>query len=233
MGRKWEFTQKAAPHSGRLKKTTPCKDLAHKNLQGWLRLHDDLVHKQRSASYDGLRVSPTFWSCGHSSQHSIRNGYTCPLWLRIDTVFAHQSPALTVRDFYGRYTGKSPATKTVVLKILHLLPRLMSSLLLTHMWFDYVHKCLWAHCLLTIRTYSFSGQFMERGSNYYNSNLSLQPGMGDKQLPVMYQFRDWTVLYFVLVYFLNFIVLWQWSCQCLQICCALSRGGGAFSWSCK
>ena len=41
---------------------------------------------------DGLWVSPTLWSCGHSSQHGIRNGYTCPL--SIDTVVAHHSPAL-------------------------------------------------------------------------------------------------------------------------------------------
>ena len=53
------------------------------------------------------------------------------------------------------------APRTVVLKILHLLPRLMSSLLMTHMHYDYVHKS--PHCLLTIRTYSFSGQFTERG----------------------------------------------------------------------
>ena len=62
---------------------------------------------------------------------------------------------------YFCWDAKSPAPITVVLKILHLLPRLLSSLLTMHMHYDYVHKCVRDHCLLTIRTYSFSGQFTE------------------------------------------------------------------------
>ena len=73
----------------------------------------------------------------------------------------------TVRDLYERYIdtiaaavvlfilcwdAKSPAPITVVLKILRLLLRLVSSLLTTHMHYDYVHKCPRDHCLLTIRT---------------------------------------------------------------------------------
>ena len=67
------------------------------------------------------------------------------------------------------WDAKSSAPITVVLKMLHLLPRLVSSLLMTYMHYDCMHKCPCDHCLLTIRTYSFSGQFTEGESNYYNS----------------------------------------------------------------
>ena len=105
---KWELTQIAACCTGR-NETIACKDLAHKDLQGWIRLHGDWYN-----SCKGCII------------------YFC-------------------------WDGKSPAPITVVLKILHLLLRLMSSLLTTHMHYDYVHKCPHDHCLLTIRIYSFSG----------------------------------------------------------------------------
>ena len=121
----------------------------------------------------------------------------------------------------------------MVLKILHLLPRLMSSLLMTHMHYDYVHKS--PHCLLTIRTYSFSGQFKERGSNYYNSNFWVC-----SLAWVTNNCLYWISLWLNCFVFCTCLLL-EFCCvvhdceaaQCLQInfVFAPSRGGGAFSWS--
>ena len=85
---------------------------------------------------------------------------------------------------------------------------------------QYVHKS--PHCLHTIRMYSFLGQFTERGSDYNNSNFC------DKQLPIMNQFRDWTVLYFCARLLLQFLLYSDSeAAQCLQIClCTITRRRG-------
>ena len=60
--------------------------------------HDDLAHEQRRTMMDFKFHLPF----GHSSQHTLRLhigtriGYTCPLWLTMDTVIAHHSPALWI-----------------------------------------------------------------------------------------------------------------------------------------
>ena len=96
------------------------------------------------------------------------------------------------------------------------LSRVMSSLLTTHMHYDYVHKSPHHHLdILIFRPV--------HGKRIKLPVTSLQPGMADKQLSIMNQLCDC----FVFLY-LNFIVVCcDRAAQCLLIrLCTITEGGG-------